>query len=540
VSTLPALLAQRVRRDRWQLLMWIIGTALLAWSTYVGVRESFGTQHDRESLLATALANPVVMLFRGLPSGSGEGAFMLFLILPFLAMLAAFMSTFLAVRHTRAEEEGARAELVGATPAGRMAPLAATVALGLLANLALSALTATTFLAVGLPLAGCVVSGLSAGAVGVAFLGVGLVAGQVLPTSRSANALSVWTLLITFVLAGVGNAIGTPSADLQRITSAWPTWASPFGWAEQSRPFDEDALWPLVLCVGTGALLTAVAFAVQATRDLGAGLLPQRRGRPDAGPFLASPTALVWRLTRPAAAGWMLGGLITGILATSLADVLSEVTADLPSLEAIVAQLAAHGSLEQGAVVIFFTMLGLLAACCGVQIIAHARQEEVRGTAQAVLCTAVDRVGWLGGYLVVGAGGIALVITAGIGGAAAGIAAQGEPDWSLMGDVLVAGGGQAAAAAVYLAVAALAFAVVPRLAVATAWTLVIVGIVLGLFGALFGFPDWLVHLAPTANAPTVTADGIDPQGLWWLVAVTVAGSAIALTLMRSRDTAAGG
>ena len=47
---------------------------------------------------------------------------MVFLIFPWLAMLAAFMSSFLAVRHTRMDEEQGRAELVAATPAGRIDP----------------------------------------------------------------------------------------------------------------------------------------------------------------------------------------------------------------------------------------------------------------------------------------------------------------------------------------------------------------------------------------------------------------------------------
>src|SRR5215213_2713254 len=105
MGRLGTLLAQRLRRDRRQLAMWILGTAALAGLTYVGVSDTYGTLQDRQVLLATAIANPVILLFRGLPSGAEEGAFMLFLIFPFLAMTAAFMSTFLAVRHTRTEEE---------------------------------------------------------------------------------------------------------------------------------------------------------------------------------------------------------------------------------------------------------------------------------------------------------------------------------------------------------------------------------------------------------------------------------------------------
>ena len=283
MSGLGTLLRERLRRDRWQLLMWIVGTALLAYVTYVGVSESYGTQQDRRALLATAIANPVIMLFRGLPSGADEGAFMLFLIFPFLAMLAAFMSSFLAVRHTRMDEEQGRAELVAATPAGRDHPAAR--------HDPARPPREPRARGADLPRAdrhrarrrrdrSSRASGPAS--VGVAFLGIGLLAGQLMRTSRGANSLAVWVLLLTFLIGGLGNALGTPSADLQRIESSWLTWLSPFGWGEQSRPFADDNVWPLLLCATFGLVLAAVSIAIQSSRDLGASLVPERRGRADA------------------------------------------------------------------------------------------------------------------------------------------------------------------------------------------------------------------------------------------------------------------
>lgn len=534
-----ALVAQRVRRDRWQLVMWIAGTAALAALTYVGVTDSYGTQHDRETLLATAIANPVILLFRGLPSGADEGAFMLFLIFPFLAMCAAFMSTFLAVRHTRAEEEDGRAELVAATAAGRRLPLLATGVYGLCANLALGALTTAALIACGLPLRGSAVGGLGAGAVGVAFLGIGLVCAQLFHTSRGANAAAVWALLVTFLLAGIGNAAGTPSTDLQRMESSWLVWLSPFGWGEQSRPFADDAAAPLLLCIAVGLVLAGTALALQSVRDLGAGVFGERRGPADAGITLRSPIGLVWRLTRGAVAGWAVGGLVTGMLATALASVLRDVTTQLPSVEAILTAITAQGSLEQGAVVIFFTMAGILAACCAVQVVCHARQEEAHGTAEPVLAGAVPRVGWIAGYLVVGFAAIVLVLAATVAGAALGLAGRGG-DAALMADAVVVAAGQVVAASVFLVLTAAVFVLAPRLTIPLGWSLVIVGMVLGLFGPLFGFPDAVVHLSPFASAPTVSDTGVDVRALWWLVAAVAALGGGSLALMRRRELAGDG
>ncbi|MET0781846.1 MAG: polyketide antibiotic transporter [Microbacterium sp.] len=539
MSAFGILLSERLRRDRWQLLMWIVGTAVLAYVTYVGVSGSYGTLQDRQILLATAAANPVIMLFRGLPSGAEEGAFMLFLIFPFLAMLAAFMSTFLAVRHTRMDEELGRAELVAATPAGRTLPLLATLTHGILANLALGLLTALALMATGLPMSGSFIAGFGAGAVGISFLGVGLLSAQVMRTSRGANSLAVWILLLTYLIGGLGNALGTPSADLQRIESSWLTWLSPFGWGENSRPFADDNPWPLLLCLVVGLALAGLSVWIQSSRDLGASLVPERRGRADAPATLVGPMALVWRLTRGSIIGWSVGALLTGLLATSLVGVLADVATDLPAVQAMLAAITANSSIEQGAIVIFFEMIGIFAACAAVQTVCRARQDEAGGTAEAVLATPVDRVRWLAGYIAVGFCAIALVAVSAAAGAALGIAGQGG-DWSLMSDVAVVAAGQMVAATVFLVLTALIFVVAPRLTIPLGWTLVMLAMVLGLFGPLFGFPDWLIHIAPIAIAPTVTGDGVDLQGLWWLLLAIAAIGAGTAVLMRRRELAPAG
>lgn len=529
-----ALLGQRFRRDWLQLVLWTAGTALLAYLSFVGVSDAYGTEEDRTSLLAAALANPVILLFRGLPSGADEGAFMVFLIFPWLAILAAFMSTFLAVRHTRMDEEAGRTELVGATPAGRIMPVTTTAVEGLLANGVLAALITLAYLSVGLPFEGALLAGKAAGAVGLAFLGVGLVAAQLMRTSRGANSLAVWITVGAFLIAGFGNAIGTPSDDLTRMESSWLTWVSPIGWAENTRAFDENLWWPALLCIGLGVVLAAVSVALASARDIGESFIAERRGRATARASLSTATGLVWRLTRGAVLGWTVGGLITGMLATSLGSIVEEIGADNPAIEQILTQLAGGGDLEQATVTTFFTMLGILAACCAVQVVCRARQEEAHGTAEPVLAAPVARVRWLADYLLIALVGIVLVIAGAIAGAAIGIAGQ-DGDWSLMSAVLVTAGGQAVAASVFLVITAVVFVVAPRLTIVLGWTIVLVGMVLGMFGPLFGFPEWVANLSPVAVAPTLEGDDVDIAGLWWLVAVIGVGAALSLGLMRRRE-----
>jgi ABC-2 type transport system permease protein len=540
MSTLAVLLRQRIRRDWLQLTLWIAGTAAMAFAGYAGVTRSYATLDDRQNILTAALANPVILMFRGLPSGSSEGSFIAFQILPWLALLAALMSTFLAVRHTRGDEEAGRSELIWATPAGRGMPTIATIAHGILANVVLAALTALALVATGLPTAGSVISGAAAGATGIAFLGVGLLAAQLLRTARGANSLTVWVLVAAFLIRGIGNATGTPSDDLSTMTSSWVAWLSPFAWAEQTRPYDADLVGPVFLGLGLGVVLAAASVALQSLRDIDASFVAERRGRVSARPTLASPHALLWRLTSGSIVGWAIGGAVTGILATTLGGVVDEISGENPAVTEVLEKIGgATGGLDEVVITVFFTLLGILAACCAVQTVVRARQEEARGTAEAVLATPVGRVRWLADHLIVGSVAVLIVVAAAVLAAWVGISTT-DADDALYRIVAVAGLGQVVAASVFTVLTALAFVLVPRATTGLAWTLVLIATMLGMFGPLFGLPEWTANMSPFAVTPVVDGDGVDVRGVWWLVLAVATGAAASLTLMRRRELTTGG
>ncbi|MFJ6653360.1 polyketide antibiotic transporter [Microbacterium sp. NPDC091313] len=534
------LYGQRWRRDLVQLTLWIAGTVALAGAAYAGVAQQFGTEQDRVGLLQTVIANPVILLFRGLPSGSDASSVMAFLILPFLALMAALMSTFLAVRHTRGDEEQQRTELVAATPAGRTMPFAATAVHGILANVVLGLLVTVTFVATGQAAGGAVAIGAASAATGIVFLAVALLLAQLVRTSRAANATSVWIVIIAFLACGIGNALGTPSDDLLSLQSSPLAWVSPFGWAENTRPWSTDDPRPLLLSLALTLVALAIAAALQRVRDVGGALLPERHGRANAPASLRGPISLAWRLSRGSTIGWMIGGLIAGLLATQLASVVSQLGDTIASVQALVSALSANGSLAQGAVVIFFTVVGVLAACAGVQTLNRARQDEAHGLAEPVRAGAVGRVSWVASYGVVAALAVVATAAAAVLGAVVGLAGQSDPDWSLAGDAVISGAGQIPAALVFVVITALVLVVAPRLTILVGWTLVLLGLILGLFGPLFGLPDAVVNLSPVAVTPIVDSGGIDARGVWWLVAIAVVGAVGALALARGRELEADG
>jgi len=166
-----------------------------------------------------------------------------------VAVLAALMSTFAVVRHSRQGEETGRAELVGAAVVGRGAGLAAALVVTVAANAVLALALAFALVIAGQPAAGSLAAGAAVAAVGVAFAGVAAITSQLATSTRGASGLSAAVLGSAFLCAGVGNAAGSVDASGTGVTSAWPAWLSPIGWGQQMRPFGGDNWWPLVAVV---------------------------------------------------------------------------------------------------------------------------------------------------------------------------------------------------------------------------------------------------------------------------------------------------
>src|SRR5205823_1510149 len=125
-----------------------------------------------------------------------------------LAVLAALMSTFAVVRHTRQSEETGRAELIGAGVVGRHAGLTAALIVTVGADVVLAVLLGLALLAAGQPAAGSFTAGAAVAAVGIAFAGVAAVTTQLTSSTRGASGLAAAVLGGAFLTSGIGNVAG--------------------------------------------------------------------------------------------------------------------------------------------------------------------------------------------------------------------------------------------------------------------------------------------------------------------------------------------
>lgn len=540
MSRLAVLLAQRLRRDWLQLTLWCVGTGVLAYAATTAVADAFGDRVEREQILGVAIASRTILVFRGTPNGVDDGAFVFFLLFAWLALMGGLMSTFLAVRHTRMEEEQGRAELVASTPAGRSLPTAATVVHGVFANLALGLFVALAWTFAGLGVEGSFVAGAALAASGIAFLAIGMFAAQLFRTSRGANGTGVAVVVAAYLLRGIGDAAGTPSADLLHVAPAWPSWLSPIGYGQFTGAYVEDDLRPLLVPLIFGAALIGSVFAIQAVRDQGASLLPGREGRASAGWSLSGSFGLVWRLTVPTLIAWAVGGAATGLLATTLSSIVGDVGGAAPQLVDRLRQaIGDDASIEQAFIATFYSLVGVLAACCAVQVGMRARQEETHGTAELVLGTRVPRVRWLAEYSIVGA--IVIVVVLAASGLAGVLGALRTDDpATLIPNVVEAAAAQLPACLVFLGATLLIFVWLPHATIPLGWALVGLAAIVGIFGPILQLPDWLTDLSPFTHSPVPAGDDTDWTGGIWMLALGAAFSGAAIWSMRARELSPGG
>ena len=99
-----------LRRDRVQLPVWVVGSAVVLLAGAAAVKSAFPTEASAAQALHAAGNNPTVDLLRGVPVGDTTGALVNFRNLAFMLVLAALMSTFAVVRHTRQNEETGRSD----------------------------------------------------------------------------------------------------------------------------------------------------------------------------------------------------------------------------------------------------------------------------------------------------------------------------------------------------------------------------------------------------------------------------------------------
>lgn len=515
------LLRLYLRRDRVSLPLWVLLLSVPLGSVYIGsIEKIYSTAAERGTFAATIMASPAQRALYGQIYNDSLGAVGIWKAGMFHTLIAVAV-ILTVIRHTRADEETGRAELIDSTAVGRYASLTAALLLSFGASVAVGMIGAAGMLTTDVPPSGSLAFCAALTGSGLVFTAVAAVAAQVSPSARVARGFGFAVLGIAFTLRAVGDA-----------GSGAMSWFSPLGWSLQVRPFAGDRWWVLALNVATTVVLTVAAYRLLAGRDVGAGLFAERTGRGAASAALSGLFGLVWRLDRGALTVWTVGLVLYGLLIGSVAHGIGDELGG-PAGRDVLARLGGTSALEQGFITVGYVMLGTIAAAFAVSLSLRVYREETSQRAETLLAGSVSRTRLLAGHLLMALGGstFAMVLSGFAGGLAYGTAA---------GDVAgklptVVGAAAVQLPAVWLlsAVTVLLFGLTPRFT-PVAWGVLVAFVALYLLGSLSGSPQWLLDLEPFSHTPRV-GDDYTAVPLLWLLAIDVVLITLGALTFRRRD-----
>ena len=511
-----------LRRNWLRLLVWAAVLAMMIPVVYDSQQQAFPTQGARDAYAQVA-NTPAVAAMTGLPYAAGSlGGILVIKIWMTLAVALGFASIFLVTRNGRADEEAGRTELLRSAALGRHAYSMANYLVAGALSAATGLMISLLCLSVALPVNGSWAMGASIAGTGLAFVAISAICGQLATTGRGANSLGVGLLaLFYFTRAGADlQAKGTEPSAL--------SWYSPVGWAQNMRAFGDDNWWPGLALLGLAAAGCALALRLETRRDLGAGILPERRGPATASAFLMRPVGLVLRLQRASLVGWFLGAVVAGLFFGGVAKAMTSVLdPNNPFAKSFVG--AGHDMLD-GVMGIFVLFNGLLAGAFAVQALAGARSEEESGRLESQLAGSLSRFSWLWAHVLVAGVGSALMLL--LGGYLTGASSQGA----------ATGGAMAAASFAYwpavllmLGVMLFCHGFLPRATNGVTWAVYGVSLMAAMFGGLFSLSEGVIKATPFGAVPRVPAEDFALLPLVVLSVLAVLLAAIGFWRFRARD-----
>ncbi len=517
--TVRALADSRARTASFALLF-----AGVAAAQVVGYRDTYPTRADRIAFARTFGDNNAIRLFYGVPHDLlSVGGYVSWRVGGFMSLFAAIWGVLAAIRALRTEEDTGRHELVLAGPVGRR-----RVFLSALAAIAIGAAILWFAMFAGLALTRLPLQGAAFLALAVVspipvFVGVGALASQLAPNRRLALSLSLTVVGIAFALRVI--------ADTTTGTG-WLRWATPLGWVEELRAFAGPRPAVLLLSPGVAIALLAVAMAIALRRDVGSGLLQTRDASEPRLALLSSPLAQALRGEVGTLVAWLAGvglfAFVVGVISDSFASGLSsKMQHDLAKLGGA-SLLSATGALSF--YFVFFVLV--ISLFMSAQIVA-ARHEEAEQRLETLFASPVSRRRWLVGRLLLATGGAsALALTAGAL-AWAGAASQ-SADVSLP-RMLEAGANCLPAAMLFLALACLAFAAIPRATTTVAYGVVVVAFIWNLLGELLGAPTWTLGLSPFQHVGLVPIHAFRLPAAAAMLGIAALAVAASIAVFERRD-----
>lgn len=506
------LFLQYLKRDWKKILIWIIGLGLFA-AAFVPAMEEIYKDGGLYGLYET-LQNPAMISLVGpTPVEKVEdynlGAMYSHMMLLFSGLFAMTISILHVIGHTRKEEDLGLVELVRSFQVGRQANSLALILEVILINLILAVFIAGTmisFSADSITVKGTILFGISIGCGGILGGGLGLLMAQIMPVSSAATGTSLGIMGLLYIIRG-----GT---DISNIRLSM---INPLGWIYSTNPFTENKWFPILYLLIFSTALVLIAFALEGSRDMGAGYLPQREGRENARKSLLSIPGLFLRLNKGVIISWLFAFLI---LSATYGAIYGDIENFVGSNE-IIQQMFAHSSvsMEESFTATIMMVMIALATILPIAIVNKLSSEERNLHLSHIFGMKVKRsqLYWTNIILAVLVSILAVLISCfGLGGAALSVM---EKSTMKMSDFLAIGFNLLPAVLFFIGLTSLALGWMPSLG-KMIYVYLAYASLLNYFEGLLDLPEILLNTAPQSWLAKMPIEDFDIKIFIFIIATS--------------------
>jgi ABC-2 type transport system permease protein len=500
--------------------IWYAVLVLVCYASAASTQTLYTTAGERVKAAEAINANTaLVALYGPILDVHSTGELAMTKMTVLYATFVAVMQLFVVRRHTRVDEEGGQAELIGGAAMTAGAPLRAAIVLGFGVALLLGLLAAGANIAGGLPVTGSFAFGASWAGIGLVGTGLTAAACQLTPSARTCAAIASTAIGALFVLRAFGDT----------TDASWLSWLSPFGWNTQLRAYGDTRWWVLLLYLALAGGLVVVAGSLRSRRDLGAGILAPRPGPSTGSPRLAGAVTLSVRVHTPTLIGWTATTAIIGLVVGAISSSFSTVGCD--AIRETLERIGGKGALRDTLVGAVISVIALVVTCFAIAVVTHAGSDEHDGRTEQVLATATSRSRvFIATAIVALAGATWLLLVTGV---AVGLGVGNDTGHSF-GRLVDSALAQAPAMWVVVALAVLCFTVRSQWAI-LGWGVVVLFATLGQIGELLGLSQWVLNLSPYSHAPRMPLADFEPGPAFVLTGIAAILLVAAWLTYRSRD-----
>jgi len=442
----------------------------------------------------------------------------------FTLIAVSIFNIFLVMQNTRGDEEKGRYEVLRSLPIGRLSAFHAVMITAVIVNILL-AVSHGILLSVlgisGITRAGAFTYGASLAATGIFFAALSGLLSQFSHAARSVTGYAFLALIASYLLRAVGD-----------VTSETLSLLSPLGLPLRAEAFVSNRLWPLFLMLVLAFFLFGLAYLLNARRDIGQGLLPERQGQNYASPFLRTPFGLSWRQYRNTVLSWAIilfgfGAALGGILRDA-----EHFAGENGAFQMLMPTAADFSAVE------LFTMflnVGFAIVCIApvLILIFKVLREEREGRAEPILSRAISRPYYLMSFIILAFASSLLmpfVTTVGLWSVSSFMMETPLAFGSLVYSMMV----YVPALWLMLGLGIFVVGVFPK-AVVFCWMYFTYIFVIGFFGELLHMPQWAMNLSPFYHIPQLPLESMRVLPLAILTVAAVALSMCGLVFYRRRD-----